>query len=55
MQSISLLRRALCFTVLYQITLTTKQKLTTLLQLLDKLEKGVITQQQFEDMKASFL
>ncbi len=25
------------------------------LQLLDKLEKGVITQQQFEDMKASFL
>ncbi len=26
-----------------------------LLQLLDKLEKGVITQQQFEDMKASFL
>jgi len=26
-----------------------------LLQLLDKLEKGVITQQQFEEMKASFL
>jgi hypothetical protein len=26
-----------------------------LLQLLDKLEKGVITQQQFEDMKSSFL
>jgi hypothetical protein len=26
-----------------------------LLQRLDKLEKGVITQQQFEDMKASFL
>jgi hypothetical protein len=26
-----------------------------LLQLLDKLERGVITQQQFEEMKASFL
>jgi len=26
-----------------------------LLQLLDKLEKGVITQQQFEEMKSSFL
>jgi hypothetical protein len=26
-----------------------------LLQLLDKLEKGVITQHQFEEMKASFL
>jgi hypothetical protein len=26
-----------------------------LLQLLDKLEKGIITQQQFKDMKTSFL
>jgi Tfp pilus assembly protein PilE len=26
-----------------------------LLQLLDKLERGIITQQQFDDLKASFL